>query len=180
MSHHTRVCSLHFLAEDVKEPTEEGGRRRLKPGAVPVLFKWNNYSLGERKLFVWDRTARPEQVETGEAICTRDHDYCVRPDTTFIDTLLEENKRLREEVAHLRQQLEQVSRSRFGTQRFAGSDVDIRFFTRYVHLPVILLILGQVYPEVEEVKESKESCHVFLPANSPSQVILINSCQLVK
>lgn len=128
---HTRVCSRHFTAQDVKEPSNEGKRRRLRLGAIPVLFHWNNFSLGERRLSVWERTARePETVETREPDCVHDHDYCVGPDPAVVDSVLEENQRLREEVAQLRQQLEQMSLSRFGIQRFVGSDVDIRFFTR--------------------------------------------------
>uniref|UniRef100_A0A3Q3JDG9 THAP domain-containing protein 1 n=1 Tax=Monopterus albus TaxID=43700 RepID=A0A3Q3JDG9_MONAL len=37
----TTVCSRHFVSTDVIQ----GGRQRLKEGAVPVLFAWNDYSL---------------------------------------------------------------------------------------------------------------------------------------
>ncbi|XP_007254877.4 chromosome alignment-maintaining phosphoprotein 1 [Astyanax mexicanus] len=41
-----RVCSRHFNPEDITDRKESGGRRRLKKGAVPVLFPWNNYCDG--------------------------------------------------------------------------------------------------------------------------------------
>ncbi|XP_072513640.1 uncharacterized protein [Salminus brasiliensis] len=41
-----RVCSRHFRPEDITDRKESGGRRRLKKGAVPVLFPWNNYCDG--------------------------------------------------------------------------------------------------------------------------------------
>ncbi|KAK6326612.1 hypothetical protein J4Q44_G00022570 [Coregonus suidteri] len=55
----TRVCSRHFLSEDVIEPPTPAGRRRLKKGAVPVLFQWNNFSLPAPRPGVWERTERP-------------------------------------------------------------------------------------------------------------------------
>uniref|UniRef100_A0A8C6TP58 THAP domain-containing protein 1 n=1 Tax=Neogobius melanostomus TaxID=47308 RepID=A0A8C6TP58_9GOBI len=42
---HTRVCGRHFQPADVIQPSTPLGRRRLKRGAVPLLFEWNNYSL---------------------------------------------------------------------------------------------------------------------------------------
>lgn len=138
ISHHTRVCSRHFVSEEVKEPAEVGGRRRLKPGAVPVLFSWNNYSLGVRRLGVWERRERPEETggDVGPTCANNDHDYNTAPDPALVDTVLSENEHLRDEVFQLRQQLEQLSvTQRFGLQRFTGSDRDIRFYTRYVVLP---------------------------------------------
>ncbi|XP_041845312.1 uncharacterized protein LOC121642613 [Melanotaenia boesemani] len=149
ISHHTRVCSRHFTAQDVKEPTEEGRRRRLKPGAVPVLFHWNNYYLDERRLGVWERVAREDNMETGEAVCAHDHDYCVGPEPAFVDNVLEENQRLREEVAQLRQHLEQKSLSRFGIQRFVGSDVDIRFFTRFASYDHLMRFWQVIQPSLK-------------------------------
>ncbi|KAK0132151.1 hypothetical protein N1851_033037 [Merluccius polli] len=60
------------------------------------------------------------------------HDYSTSPEPALVDMVLEENQRLREEVAQLRQQMEEITlQQRFGLQRFAGSDKDIRFFTRF-------------------------------------------------
>ncbi|KAK5857018.1 hypothetical protein PBY51_010288 [Eleginops maclovinus] len=112
ISHHTRVCSRHFVSEEVTEPAEVGGKRRLKPGAVPVLFPWNNYSLGVRRLWVWERKEKPESVVTGEdvgAICANNYDYCASPDPVFVDIALCKNESLREEIVQLKQQLEQLS-----------------------------------------------------------------------
>jgi len=133
ISHHTRVCSQRFVSEEVTEPTEVGGRRRLKPDAIPVLFPWNSYSLGMRKLGVWERRERPESVETAGPICANDNDYCTSPDPACVDLVLSENESLRDKIVQLRQQLEQLSLKQcFGLQRFAGSDRDIRFYTRCV------------------------------------------------
>uniref|UniRef100_A0A3B3RCL7 THAP domain-containing protein 1 n=1 Tax=Paramormyrops kingsleyae TaxID=1676925 RepID=A0A3B3RCL7_9TELE len=51
---HTRVCSRHFKAEDIREPASERGRRLLKKGAVPALFAWNNFSLPPPRPGAWE------------------------------------------------------------------------------------------------------------------------------
>lgn len=59
------------------------------------------------------------------------HDYVSPPDPAVVDLALEENKSLREEVNHLREEMASVAlRQRFGIHRFAHSDQDIHFFTR--------------------------------------------------
>ena len=56
---HTTVCSRHFMPEDIIE----GGRYRLNPEAILVLFAWNNYSLRVARPSVWQRTQRQEEDE---------------------------------------------------------------------------------------------------------------------
>ncbi|XP_051988728.1 uncharacterized protein LOC127648178 isoform X2 [Xyrauchen texanus] len=127
------VCSQHFVSKEVTELADLGGRRRLKPGAVPVLLPWNDYSLGVRRLGVWERRARPEIEQNGEdvgPIYANDHDYGTAPDPTFFDAVRSES--IRKEIVQPRQQLEQLSlKQRFGLHRFSGSDRDIRFYTRF-------------------------------------------------
>lgn len=61
----------------------------------------------------------------------RGHDYCSVPEPAALDLSLCENEELKREIEDLRKQLEQAKvNSRFGLQRFAGSDEDIRFYTR--------------------------------------------------
>uniref|UniRef100_A0A8C5CWV9 THAP-type domain-containing protein n=1 Tax=Gadus morhua TaxID=8049 RepID=A0A8C5CWV9_GADMO len=87
---HTTVCSRHFMQEDVVE----GGRRRLKPGAIPVLFAWNNYNLPVTRPSVWQRTQREEEdedegevpIDASVALC---HDYDSRPEPAFMDLAYE-------------------------------------------------------------------------------------------
>ncbi|KAL2102064.1 hypothetical protein ACEWY4_003825 [Coilia grayii] len=65
-----------------------------------------------------------------------DHDYCVTHTTAMVaDQLAEENDMLRQKVKELEIQIQtlqlQSLQSRFGLRRFAGSDEDIRFYTRF-------------------------------------------------
>ena len=66
ITNHTRVCSRHFSKDDLKEPTTERGRRRLKKGAVPVLLDWNNYSVEAPRLGVWERREMPVEYAAPE------------------------------------------------------------------------------------------------------------------
>lgn len=45
ISSHTKVCSRHFTPDQLVEPRSTEGRRRLVRGAVPLLFRWNGYSI---------------------------------------------------------------------------------------------------------------------------------------
>ncbi|KAK6309028.1 hypothetical protein J4Q44_G00204910 [Coregonus suidteri] len=132
----TRVCSRHFLSEDVIEPPTPAGRRRLKKGAVPVLFQWNNFSVPAPRPGVWERTERPNTETMNnpsvELDCPPDHDYCNITEPAALDMSLDHNEELSVEIARLRNQIEEITiSSKFCLERFAGSDDDIRFFTSW-------------------------------------------------
>ncbi|CAM4596433.1 unnamed protein product [Leuciscus chuanchicus] len=88
----TRVCSRQFQSEDVIEPPTPAGRRRLKKGAVPVLFQWNNFSLPAPRPRVWERTERPNTETTHdpsvELDYPPDHDYCDSSEPAALDMSL--------------------------------------------------------------------------------------------
>ncbi|KAK7921812.1 hypothetical protein WMY93_008714 [Mugilogobius chulae] len=149
----TRVCSRHFLPGDIVRTS--GGQRKLRKGAVPVLFHWNNYSLPPRRLSVWERqpplppqpppSLDPPQTEEESPavpvenqrevvqVIAPDHDYFVTPRTGMrVVELQDEVDKLREENELLRRQMDELTlESRFFLERFAGSDEDIRFYTRF-------------------------------------------------
>uniref|UniRef100_A0A3B3QZQ6 THAP domain-containing protein 1 n=1 Tax=Paramormyrops kingsleyae TaxID=1676925 RepID=A0A3B3QZQ6_9TELE len=67
---HSKVCSRHFLPGDMSEAKSEGGRRRLKRGAVPVLFKWNNFKIPPPRPSVWDpQTKKSHHVSPVKRSC---------------------------------------------------------------------------------------------------------------
>lgn len=134
---HTRVCSRHFSPADLIEPSTAGGRRRLKKGAVPVLFEWNGYSLPAARPGVWDRTERPNTPDLPDdnepvmEVDRNDHDYCSTTEPGAVDLALGETEGLQSELSKLRRQMEEMAIScKFGLERFASSDDDIRFYTR--------------------------------------------------
>ncbi|KAI4874407.1 hypothetical protein NFI96_028040, partial [Prochilodus magdalenae] len=77
----TFVCSRQFTAADYIE-----GSSRLKPGAVPTRFQWNNFHVPPHKLSAFERASsrrgvdvRPPETEVVETFCVQDHDYAARP-----------------------------------------------------------------------------------------------------
>uniref|UniRef100_A0A3P8PEW5 THAP domain-containing protein 1 n=1 Tax=Astatotilapia calliptera TaxID=8154 RepID=A0A3P8PEW5_ASTCA len=133
---HTRVCCRHFASDQLIEPTTLDGRRRLIKGAVPTLFEWNGYKVEPPRRSVWERTEqRPEQVppdDQEEHSLTRDHDYCSVPEPSALDISASAAEDLSKDVETLRKEIQELCVQReFGLQRFAGSDSDIRFYTRY-------------------------------------------------
>ena len=121
--------TMMFLSQG---PTQ---RRLLKPGAVLVLFEWNNFFVPHPRPGVWKRRERPaadDDTPNEEAIAIPgDHDYISAPDPAVVDLALEENTSLREEILKLRTQIKKLMmKQRFGIHRFAGSDSDFHFFSK--------------------------------------------------
>uniref|UniRef100_A0A3B3RDS7 Si:dkey-60a16.1 n=1 Tax=Paramormyrops kingsleyae TaxID=1676925 RepID=A0A3B3RDS7_9TELE len=143
----SRVCSRHFKKDDfINKP---GKLRRLKKGAVPALFSWNNFQIPALRASVWERRPRAEsppppvhdigsEEEMEVATLAPDRDYCLSRTTARVaGQLAEENDALREKVKELELQIQALQLSScFGLRRFAGSDEDIRFYTfhSYDHL----------------------------------------------
>ena len=86
----TTVCSRHFVSTDVIN----GGRRRLKEGAVPMLFAWNDYSLPEARPSVSEseRAQRPEDEVKDSMdvdVLLQCHDYYAKPEPSALDMACE-------------------------------------------------------------------------------------------
>ncbi|MEQ2182028.1 hypothetical protein GOODEAATRI_017821 [Goodea atripinnis] len=88
----SQVCSRHFVTADlIESPTPAG---RLQPGAVPVLFHWNNYNIPTPRLGVWERTDRPPNTdlqtdpdEDDPGPC-HEHDYRASTEPAALDLSL--------------------------------------------------------------------------------------------
>uniref|UniRef100_A0A672FUQ0 THAP-type domain-containing protein n=1 Tax=Salarias fasciatus TaxID=181472 RepID=A0A672FUQ0_SALFA len=138
----SRVCSRHFTAADLMEPSAPGRRRLLKKGAVPVLFQWNNFSLPSSRPGVWERVERPdipvEEADSDDRTMDTDyldHDYCSSAEPAALDLALGKYEELQAKYAELQKQMEAMAIScKFGLERFASSDEDIRFYTRETSL----------------------------------------------
>ncbi|XP_052464697.1 uncharacterized protein LOC128021486 [Carassius gibelio] len=150
----TRVCSVHFCgANFVLTP---GGLRKLKRGVIPSLFAWNNYTLPTPRENVWDRRPRcsvpeetsPPESEMSEPQTAPDHDYPVTPATSVMaGEMAMSYDELKRKLEDLQYQLETVQlQSRFGLHRIAGSDDNIRFYTRFASYKHFLAFWKLVEP----------------------------------
>ncbi|XP_023685266.2 uncharacterized protein [Paramormyrops kingsleyae] len=87
-----------------------------------------------------------------------DHDYALGPDPTVVDLVLEENASLREEVRLLRQQIESLTLTqRFGIHRFAASDKDIRFFTRFASYDLLMRFWALIEPSLPSMVSVRQA-----------------------
>ncbi|KAI4888639.1 hypothetical protein NFI96_027067 [Prochilodus magdalenae] len=137
----TRVCSRHFNTGDFVVTAV--GKRKLNKGALPCLFAGNDYSMSAPRLNVWQHrprcpcpvSAASDTDQEMEVQIAPDHDYSVTLTTSAMaDALANENKALKRKRQELQHQLEASQlQSRFGLQLLAGSDEDIRFYTRLGH-----------------------------------------------
>ncbi|KAF7641615.1 hypothetical protein LDENG_00276250 [Lucifuga dentata] len=76
-----------------------------------------------------------------------DHDYASALDPAVVDGVLCENEAFRKEILQLRQQVEELTmRQRCGIHRFAGSDRDIRFFTRFASYDLLMRFWALIEP----------------------------------
>ncbi|KAK7930417.1 hypothetical protein WMY93_006812 [Mugilogobius chulae] len=163
-----RVCSRHFKSDDLIEPSAPSGRRRLKKGAVPVLFEWNNYSLPATRPSVWDRRERPPTPDAPEEepvmdIDLADHDYCSSAEPAALDLALDETSALRAENAQLRAQMEAMTiRCKFGLERFSSSDEQIRLYTRFASYARLMSFWSQIesaLPGLVRVTRARTALH---------------------
>ncbi|KAL4008194.1 hypothetical protein ACER0C_002046 [Sarotherodon galilaeus] len=104
-------------------------------------------------------TAPPQSV-------TRDHDYCSVPEPSAED-LSKDLESLRKEIQELRVQRE------FGLQRFAGSDTDIQFYTRfpsYNHLMAFWVLIEPCIYKMIRASRAKSAANtdeeVLTPAST--------------
>ncbi|KAJ8341932.1 hypothetical protein SKAU_G00342230 [Synaphobranchus kaupii] len=90
---------------------------------------------------------------------TTGHDYCSVPEAAALHLALMKNEELSKEVEDLRHELEEIAvQNRFGLQRFAGSDEDIRFYTRfatYNHLMAFWQLIEPATHQLIRVTSSK-------------------------
>ncbi|XP_027862405.1 uncharacterized protein LOC114137785 [Xiphophorus couchianus] len=134
---HTRVCSQHFKLQDIKESASQMGRRGLKYGAVPVLFEWNNYSLP---------CPKPRILEKVAMNVLKEHNYATVPEPAVADVVLENNI-LRKKIQKTQEQIGSLMLKQcFGIRRFASSDKDIRFFTRFASYDHLMRFWALIEP----------------------------------
>ncbi|ROL41648.1 THAP domain-containing protein 2 [Anabarilius grahami] len=147
----TTVCSRHFVSTDVIQ----GGRRRLKEGAVPVLFAWNDYSLPAAS--VWERRPRPEDGVTEKEnmdveLLLQCHDYDAKPEPSALDIAYEKIEAQQLVIEELRKRLEEVTlKQSFGLERFSASDDDIRFYTRFASYRHLQAFWRQIEPATRRI-----------------------------
>uniref|UniRef100_A0A669C549 Uncharacterized LOC109201326 n=1 Tax=Oreochromis niloticus TaxID=8128 RepID=A0A669C549_ORENI len=106
---------------------------------------------------------------------TRDHDYCSvpEPSAAAAEDLSKDVESLRKEIQELRVQ------RKFGLQRFAGSDTDIQFYTRfpsYNHLMAFWVLIEPCIYKMIRASRAKSAANtdeeVLTPARTQTRQLL--------
>ncbi|XP_038133840.1 uncharacterized protein LOC119778593 isoform X2 [Cyprinodon tularosa] len=175
---HSKVCSRHFTNDQLIEPATLDGRRRLVKGAVPALFEWNGYCVEPARRSVWERVERPEaappEKDEEHLDVTDDHDYCSVPEPAAMDMSASAAEDVSTEVEELRMEIQELRLQReFGLQRFAGSDADIRFYTRFSSYEHLMSFWSLIQPCLHKMvwvtrakSAAKRNEEVITPARS--------------
>ncbi|XP_039470111.1 uncharacterized protein LOC120440833 [Oreochromis aureus] len=126
---------------------------------------------------------RPELVpadDQEEHSLTRDHDYCSVPEPSALDISASAAEDLSKDVETLRKEIQELRVQReFGLQRFAGSDTDIRFYTRfpsYDHLMAFWFLIEPCIYKMIRVSRAKSAANrneeVLTPARTSTRQLL--------
>ncbi|PWA15679.1 hypothetical protein CCH79_00020897 [Gambusia affinis] len=152
LTQHTKVCSLHFTPDQLLQPKAAGGRRVVSRGAVPVLFSWSHRSVQPSRTGLRSPDRDSPAADPPLGFNPPDHDYCSVPEPAHLDGAVNGNQELKEEINSLKKQVKELEiPSSFGLQRFAGSDDNIRFYTRFESYRLFLRFWRLIEPSVHKM-----------------------------
>ncbi|XP_027899825.1 uncharacterized protein LOC114161015 [Xiphophorus couchianus] len=121
----TFVCSRHFTLEDFVSGSTTS---RLRSGAVPSLFAWNNFTVPTTKESAFERAKKRQfflsQKASQAEDATADHDYGAHPPAGALDEALGY-------IKELEARLQKVDLSATLFSRYCASDDQIQFFTKF-------------------------------------------------
>uniref|UniRef100_A0A8C6UDS4 THAP-type domain-containing protein n=1 Tax=Neogobius melanostomus TaxID=47308 RepID=A0A8C6UDS4_9GOBI len=158
----TFVCSRHFTQEHYVCGATVS---RLKSGAVPTLFPWNNFTeptkwesaierAQNQQLFLSQKSnqAEPAPAPTSAsapalapASAPMDHDYVAPPPTGSLDKALEY-------IKELEARLEKVTSSPMLFSRYCASDDQIRFYTNFPSERVFRIFWESIAPSASRLE----------------------------
>ncbi|XP_046874028.1 uncharacterized protein LOC124466285 [Hypomesus transpacificus] len=106
-----------------------------------------------------------------ECAVVADHDYCSVPETAGLDMAAVKNEELQKEIELLHRELKELKmQATFELQRFAGSDDDIRFYTRFASYRHFMMFWGLIEPSVHK-KIRKSRARAAERRNEPVSVV---------
>ncbi|CAL9683874.1 unnamed protein product [Knipowitschia caucasica] len=142
----TFVCSRHFTPEDYLTGSTVS---RLKSGAVPSLFPWNNFIAPPKRESAFQKAQKrqlvlSEQVSQAEA-ATAEHDYAAHPPPGALDKALETIKELEARL----EKMDLSPSTLFNSYCF--SDDQIRFYTKFPSKSVFRIFWESIAPSASRL-----------------------------
>ncbi|XP_024858190.1 uncharacterized protein LOC112449844 [Kryptolebias marmoratus] len=136
----TFVCSRHFMQEDFVRGSTIS---RLKSGAVPSRFTWNNFTAAAKRESAFERARKRQLVLSQKAsqaeAANADHDYVAHPPTGALDEALDY-------IKELEARLQKVDLSPTLFDRYCASDDQIRFYTKFPSVRVFRVFWESIAP----------------------------------
>jgi len=138
-------CSEHFSSSDFKTSLT-GHRRDLIKGSIPSIFKWKEADTDHiRSARLEERTKKKRESVQLRSTRQKSNEFTERFDSLEDDCMLQlkrEIEKLEEQIKSLKHELanakEKEMISKFGLERFAGSDEDINFYTGFADSQTLL------------------------------------------
>ncbi|XP_032419231.1 uncharacterized protein LOC116720208 [Xiphophorus hellerii] len=161
----TFVCSRHFTLEDFVSGSTIS---RLRSGAVPSLFAWNNFTAPATRESAFKRAKKRQFVLSQKASqakdATADHDYVAHPPAGALDEALDY-------IKELEARLQNVDLSATLFSRYCASDDQIRFYTKFPSECVFRVFWESIAPSASHLvywttaqKLGEEACAEASPA----------------
>ncbi|XP_041639630.1 uncharacterized protein si:cabz01071907.1 [Cheilinus undulatus] len=181
----TYVCSLHFKDDDIYSTPK--GLRRIKKGAVPSRFLWNDWGRNQTRTgrrLGFDATTDSEEdanaISAVDVAVTRcEHDYAQPPPPGTSDDASERIKELEKKVQELHLKLQQltIQQQQPHMKRFCASDEDFRFYTRFPSEEVFMIFWESVSPSASRLVYWSKAQKGEFEAPSPHRKLhLIDEC----
>ncbi|MGH0163616.1 UNVERIFIED_CONTAM: hypothetical protein FKN15_045392 [Acipenser sinensis] len=91
------------------------------------------------------------------------HDYCSVPEPAALDVALSKNEELSKEIEELKTKLEEMTvKQRFGFQRFATSDEDVRFYMRFASYRHLMAFWRLIEPSTAKIMRTIDEFFLFM------------------
>ncbi|KAK0148992.1 DNA transposase THAP9 [Merluccius polli] len=158
----TFICSLHFTEEDMH--VSASGRKKLKKGAVPSRFIWNDFCKGngsQPRESPYQRARKrlaelpvPESSENVEPDAVLDdHDYTSHPSPGKLDRATWTIQQLEVQVITLQHEIQQLTLKNRQPLifKFCVTDEDYRYYTRFSSKEVFTVFWESVYPSASRL-----------------------------
>ncbi|XP_034555423.1 uncharacterized protein si:cabz01071907.1 [Notolabrus celidotus] len=151
----TYVCSQHFDSED--EVISVSGRIRIKRGAVPSRFHWND----------WGRGSKPSVLQRERKLLAgamaKDHNYacCSRSGDPDSSTQRTTDLKLQLQSPNIDLQQQPL------IFKFCSTDADCRYYTRFSSMQVFTVFWESVYPSASRLVKCSEALQAAHGTPSP-------------
>ncbi|XP_078029682.1 uncharacterized protein LOC144466498 [Epinephelus lanceolatus] len=181
----TYVCSLHFNNDDIYLTPK--GFRRLKRGAVPLKFAWNDWGPREQRQSVYERASERLGVDVrtagdaneADASPLPDHNYAFPPPPGTSDDVGQTIMELEAKVQELQLELEQLTtqQQQPKVNHFCASDEDFHFYIRFPSEAVFMVFWESIHPSASRLVYWSEAQKTAFGAPSPHRKLpLIDEC----